>query len=155
VLPQVPEKVGMKPIQREGVDYEFTIVLELDIKHNAVASKDRTGLFMAQPEFKVNTATGKQILDWCNSGIPATDTTQQAPLPTYNVTALIAECTNVEELRELYYAVTEAEQQQYRLAFNHRKEQLSVPIAPQPVANQAIHTNPISPNGRYANNPSW
>ena len=29
---QVPEKVGMKPIQRDGIDYELTVVLELSIK---------------------------------------------------------------------------------------------------------------------------
>src|SRR5690348_7312053 len=34
---QVPEKVGLKAIQREGMDYEFTIVLDLDIKHYATA----------------------------------------------------------------------------------------------------------------------
>ena len=38
----VPEKVGLKGITRDGMDYEFTIVFDLDIKHNAVASKDRT-----------------------------------------------------------------------------------------------------------------
>jgi hypothetical protein len=62
----VPEKVGLKAIQRDGVEYEFTIVLDLDIKHYAVSSKDRTGLFMGKPEFIINEATGKRILEWCN-----------------------------------------------------------------------------------------
>lgn len=30
----VPEKVGLKGIQRDGIDYEFTIVLDLDSKHS-------------------------------------------------------------------------------------------------------------------------
>jgi len=38
----VPEKVGLKGVTREGMDHEFTVVLELDLKHNAQASKDRT-----------------------------------------------------------------------------------------------------------------
>jgi hypothetical protein len=33
----VPEKVGLKGVTRDGMDYEFTIVLDLDIKHNALA----------------------------------------------------------------------------------------------------------------------
>ena len=41
----VPEKVGLKGVTRDGMDYEFTFVLDLDIKHQATASKDRTGLF--------------------------------------------------------------------------------------------------------------
>ena len=39
----VPEKVGLKGVTRDGTDYEFTVVLDLDIKHQATASKDRTG----------------------------------------------------------------------------------------------------------------
>ena len=62
------EKVGLKEITREGFEYELTVNLELDIKHNAKSSKDRTGLFMDQPEFVPSVATGKLILDWCNSG---------------------------------------------------------------------------------------
>ncbi len=62
------EKVGLKEITREGFEYELTVNLELDIKHNAKSSKDRTGLFMDQPEFVPSVATGRMILDWCNSG---------------------------------------------------------------------------------------
>ncbi|HYQ59127.1 MAG TPA: AAA family ATPase, partial [Draconibacterium sp.] len=36
----VPEKVGLKGVTRDGMDYEFTLVFELDLKHNAIASKD-------------------------------------------------------------------------------------------------------------------
>ena len=32
----VPEKVGLKGVTREGMDYEFTLVIDLDIKHNAI-----------------------------------------------------------------------------------------------------------------------
>lgn len=64
----VPEKVGLKSVQRDGLDYEFTLVFDVDIKHFAVSSKDRTGLFMGQPEFIISEETGKMILDWCKSG---------------------------------------------------------------------------------------
>ena len=64
----VPEKVGLKAIMRDGVEYEFTIVLDVDIKHIANASKDRTGLFMGNPDFIISNATGQRILNWCNSG---------------------------------------------------------------------------------------
>ena len=51
----------------DGVDYEFTIVLDLDLKHHSVASKDRTGLFMGKPEFTITPQTGESILKWCNT----------------------------------------------------------------------------------------
>ena len=66
----IPEKVGLKAVQRDNVDYEFTIVLDVDIKHHAVASKDRTGLFMGKPEFTITPNTGREILQWCNSASP-------------------------------------------------------------------------------------
>ena len=37
----IPEKVGLKAIMRDGVDYEFTIVFDMDIKHYVTTSKDR------------------------------------------------------------------------------------------------------------------
>lgn len=63
------QKAGTKEITRDGFEYELTLSLELiNDKHLAKASKDRTGLFMDKPEFIVSAATGKMILDWCNSG---------------------------------------------------------------------------------------
>ncbi|WP_312090961.1 hypothetical protein [Chryseobacterium sp.] len=53
----IPEKVGLKSVQRDGL--EFTLVF--DIKHFAVSSKDRTGLFMGKPEFQISELTGKLI----------------------------------------------------------------------------------------------
>lgn len=64
----VPEKVGLKAVMRDGVDYEFTIVFDIDIKHNAVANKDRTGMFAGKPEFLISSDIGRRILLWCNSG---------------------------------------------------------------------------------------
>ncbi|RBA30862.1 AAA family ATPase [Elizabethkingia anophelis] len=69
----VPEKVGLKSVQRDGLDYEFTLVFDIDIKHFAVASKDRTGLFMGKPEFTISEKTGKAILNWCNEGVSKED----------------------------------------------------------------------------------
>jgi hypothetical protein len=69
----VPEKVGLKGVTRDGMDYEFTIVLDLDLKHNATASKDRTGLFMDKAQFMISDETGKTIKEWCNAGIKVSD----------------------------------------------------------------------------------
>lgn len=63
-----PVKVGLKEVTREGFEYELTVNLELDQKHNATASKDRTGLFIDKPEFVPSEETGKLLLDWCETG---------------------------------------------------------------------------------------
>lgn len=65
----VPEKVGLKAVMRDGIDYEFTIVFDINMKHQCMASKDRTNLFAGKPDFMITPATGQIILDWCNDGV--------------------------------------------------------------------------------------
>jgi hypothetical protein len=61
-------KLGMKSEQRDGTDYEFTVVLDLTHEvHTALASKDRTKLF-GQPEL-ITVDTGVKLLNWLNSGV--------------------------------------------------------------------------------------
>ena len=61
----VPEKVGLKGVTRDGLDYEFTLVFDLDIKHYATVSKDRTSVFDGSPQFVITPGTGMRILSWC------------------------------------------------------------------------------------------
>lgn len=67
---QAPKKVGLAPIQRDGMEYEFTTVLDIAMDHNAAASKDRTGLFDGQV-FKVSKQTGEAIIAWLDGAKPA------------------------------------------------------------------------------------
>lgn len=62
-------KLGMKAEQRDGVEYEFTTVLDIiHDGHAAVATKDRTGLFADKDPKQITPATGKALLDWLESG---------------------------------------------------------------------------------------
>lgn len=64
---KVPRKVGMAPVQREGMDFEFTIMLDVDAQHMASATKDRTSLFDGE-FFKLSPDVGKKMLAWLNAG---------------------------------------------------------------------------------------
>lgn len=67
---KVPVKRGLAPIQRDGLEYEFTVVFDLDKeRHYAEASKDRTGLFDGQIDV-INQKTGIMIRDWVNCAAP-------------------------------------------------------------------------------------
>lgn len=61
----VPEKVGLKGVTRDGMDYEFTLVFDLDIKHQVTTSKDRTNLFTNPLPFTITEQTGSKIRIWC------------------------------------------------------------------------------------------
>ncbi|MBQ7156111.1 MAG: AAA family ATPase [Synergistaceae bacterium] len=60
-------KVGLAPVQRDGMDYEFTVVFDLSMDHSVTVSKDRTGLFDGQI-FQITQDTGKILKGWLNSG---------------------------------------------------------------------------------------
>ncbi len=62
------KKVGLAPIQREGMDYEFGVVFDLGINHMATVSKDRTSLFDGKI-FTLSEETGQTLKTWLESGI--------------------------------------------------------------------------------------
>lgn len=64
------KKLGMKDIQRDGWEYELTVSLLLDRDtHKAMASKDRTSLFIDSDPFLITEEVGQRIKDWCESGV--------------------------------------------------------------------------------------
>ncbi len=65
---KAPKRIGLAPIQRQGMEYEFTCVLDLAVdSHVASASKDRTGMFDGQ-HFVITERTGEQLLEWLEAG---------------------------------------------------------------------------------------
>ena len=76
----IVKKLGMAPIQRDGMEYEFTLMLDIAGDHTAHASKDRTGLFDGL-YFKITPDTGKVLGAWLESGrdVPPPAPAQTAP----------------------------------------------------------------------------
>jgi len=63
-------KLGMKSEQRDGVEYEFTTVLDIGHEtHHAIASKDRTKLFSNCDPVILTESTGVSLLQWLESGV--------------------------------------------------------------------------------------
>lgn|SRR5574343_91353 len=63
----VVEKLGMAPVQREGMEYEFTVFFDIDINHQAHASKDRTNVFDGL-YLKLSPQAGEKYVEWMMSG---------------------------------------------------------------------------------------
>lgn len=63
------EKGGLKEVTRDDFEYELTVNFQLDMAHNAKASKDNTGLFQDQPDFVPSIETGRMLKQWCENGI--------------------------------------------------------------------------------------
>ena len=61
------KKVGLAPIMRDGIEYEFTTVFDVALNHQAAVSKDRSGLFVDKI-FMITEETGAQLEAWRMSG---------------------------------------------------------------------------------------
>lgn len=67
---KTPIKIGLAPIQRDGMEYEFTLVWDISVeKHVASASKDRTRLWDGRHEI-ITIDHGVELREWLNSGAP-------------------------------------------------------------------------------------
>ena len=65
-----PKKVGTKDIQRDGFEYEMTLMFNIDRdSHFAMAVKDRTSLFIDRDPFKLSIQTGEEFRQWLETGI--------------------------------------------------------------------------------------
>lgn len=84
-------KLGMKAEQRDGLEYEFTTVLDLEHEsHMALASKDRTRLFH-EPR-QLNEDVGQMLLAWLENGETVVDRNT-------SMLAEIAAATNLDALK--------------------------------------------------------
>lgn len=62
------QKVGMAPVQSDGIEYEFSVVLDVAMNHECEVSKDRTHLFDKKPIFIITEETGQMLCNWRASG---------------------------------------------------------------------------------------
>ena len=104
----IPEKVGLKAVMRDGIDYEFTIVFDINMKHQTIASKDRTN-----------------IADWCIDGVNLE-----------MIRSKINSSKTIEELTAIYHAYPEWYQQltsefmQKKAALQVQKNQPTINYTP-------------------------
>lgn len=62
------EKQGMAPVQSDGIEYEFSVVLDVAMNHECEVSKDRTNLFEKKPIFTIDESVGEQLVQWRAGG---------------------------------------------------------------------------------------
>lgn len=66
---QVPKKIGLGAVQRDGMEYEYTVTFNIDQEsHIATPQKDNTHIF--ESRFKVlDEEDGIKLVEWANKGI--------------------------------------------------------------------------------------
>jgi hypothetical protein len=105
---QTVRKIGLAPIMRDGIEYEFTTFFELDVHHMAYVGKDRTRLFDGEI-FRPDIDTGARLATWLNTGA---DRNQQATMSDDQKTSMKEAINHAESLDDLFRAFSVA----YRVA---------------------------------------
>jgi hypothetical protein len=96
-----PVKVGLAPVQRDGMEYEFTVVLDLTVdSHIASASKDRTSLLDGK-HFTPGPETGEALREWLDTGIDPAEASREL---LENLKARVTEIDNLPYLENWWRA---------------------------------------------------
>jgi len=110
------QKMGMGEVTRDGFNYEMDLVFEItNTNHLTVATKDRTNLFVNEPEFLISEKTGVILREWAAKGrLPIEDALDQIRL-----------CSKLEDLYAVKLAFTELhEHADFLAGLKKKKEEL-------------------------------
>jgi nucleoside-triphosphatase THEP1 len=61
-------KVGLQPVQRDGLEYEFTVVGDVNQEHELIVTKTRAAFLADAVIREAGEELGKQLRDWLASG---------------------------------------------------------------------------------------
>jgi hypothetical protein len=132
---KAPKKIGLAPVQREGMEYEFTVVLDIDAEsHLATASKDRTRLFVDQ-HLLLTPDHGRMLREWLESGED-----EVASM----LARLRASATDMETLRAVYADLWRTSRVSLRDRLRAEYEALKADLLPAGVAAPADDAPPAS-----------
>lgn len=76
---KVPRKIGLQPVQRDGMEYEFDIVADLDVDHVLTVSKSRCSALDGKVFRNPGPDFAKPAYEWISSGVEAAP--RQLPAP--------------------------------------------------------------------------
>lgn len=76
-----PRKVGMEAVQRDGFEFEFDVIVEMDLDHNAIISKTRCMDLDGEVFSRPNDEIGNALREWLSDGAPVDEDADPKPQP--------------------------------------------------------------------------
>jgi DNA polymerase III delta prime subunit len=67
---KVPRKIGLAPVVRDGTEYEFSTMFEIDMQHIARDTKGRLQKVIGDEPLMLTESVGAKLRDWINEGEP-------------------------------------------------------------------------------------
>ena len=94
-----PRKIGTAPIQRDGLEYEFDVVADLDWEHNLVVTKTRCAVLDKAVVREAGEEVADILLRWLSDGAPL-EKLQETARPVDKVVAALAEVRSAEDMEK-------------------------------------------------------
>lgn len=69
----VPRKIGLQPVQRDGLEYEFDVVADMDLNNNFIVSKTRCPALRGSVIHCPNEEPAKTLRAWLSDGVPVVE----------------------------------------------------------------------------------
>lgn len=110
-----PRKIGLAPIQRDGLEYEFDVVADIDLEHRMIVSKTRCSALDGAVISKPGADVAKTIRDWLDDGHD----------PLADVLAELEAVTDTASLKK----AKESARRVFRVVTNGRREKLTAAVA--------------------------
>jgi hypothetical protein len=79
----MPRKIGMAPIQREGLEYEFSIAGDMDLEHNYNITKTRCSMLTGKVNPKPGAELAKTLRTWLEGGAEEIEEPKPVERPTF------------------------------------------------------------------------
>lgn len=97
---KVPRKIGLAPVQRDGLEYEFDVTADLDHDNNMVIGKTRCSALKSRTFNKAGENVATMLRDWLSDGSPA------AVSPVEEFLGRFRGCARAEEVRDVIQDIT-------------------------------------------------
>lgn len=76
------KKIGMQPVQREGMEFEFDVVGDVNAEHELVVTKSRAIFLKDAIVREAGEELGKQLREWLSSGaVPEVEKVERRAVP--------------------------------------------------------------------------
>jgi hypothetical protein len=129
----VPRKIGMAPVQRDGVEYEFDVIGELDLENNLSVTKSRCPELSGTVTRRPGADFAKALAAWLSDGAaPVEEKKGNGTLETLpaldQVRALLDQAKSGEDLRALLpriRALGAADRAKIRQRYADKQEELA------------------------------
>lgn len=89
-----PVRLGLSPEQRAGIEYEFDLLIEMNVDHYATVLKDRSGKFQDQIIERPSEDFGQELAQWLEQG-----ETQETIFA--KASSMVKDAENTDELRAI------------------------------------------------------